>query len=120
MPIAPATEWNDALVRTWLESRVVAARAEQGLAERGGRASQDDCDKATAEEMVCLLASGGQATATPASLLAALQKLLDREEYSWRGVYDDRRFDRHVRAFIKKLMKMTKSVHGFENVGHYQ
>jgi hypothetical protein len=120
MPIQDAAEWNTTLVRTWLESRVIAARAEQGVAERGGRGRQDDCDQATAEEMVCSISLGARSTATQGSFLTALQALLDREEYTWRGVYDDRRFDRHVRSFIKKLMRMTKTNDGFQNVGRYQ
>lgn len=59
-----AKEWDGAVVCKWLESRVIAARADQVVAERGGRDRQDDCDKATAEEMVCsLLLKGKGSTA---------------------------------------------------------
>ena len=115
-----AAEWDGAVVRTWLERRVVAARADQVVAERGGRDRQDDCDKATAEEMVCSLVAGSKCDFSQASLLDHLRALLDRHEYVWRGVYDDTRFDRHVRAFIKKLVRMTKANDGFENMAHYQ
>ncbi|RZL72331.1 MAG: hypothetical protein EOP66_13835 [Sphingomonas sp.] len=114
-------EWDGAVVRTWLESRVVAARADQVVAERGGRALNDDCDKATAEEMVCSLLLKGRATAdTPLSMTEELRKLQDREDYIWRGIYDDTRFDRHVRSYIRKLLKMTKTNVGFETITHYQ
>lgn len=112
--------WDGAIVRTWLESRVIAARSDQVVAERGGRDRQDDCDKATAEEMVCTLLKAKPATNVQATLLDELRTLLDRDEYVWRGVYNDTRFDRHVRTFIKKLMKMTKTNVGFENTTHYQ
>lgn len=112
--------WNAAAVQTWLESRVAAARSDQVVAERAGRERQDDCDKASAEEMVCSLIERAAATETADSLLSELRALLDRDDYIWRGVYDDTRFDRHVRSYVKKLVKMTKANEGFGNVGHYQ
>jgi hypothetical protein len=113
-------EWDGATVRTWLESRIVAARADQVTAERNGRSDQDDCDKATAEEMVCTLLKGKPATNVQSAFADELKALLDRDDYVWRGVYDDRRFDRHVRTYIRKLMKMTKANTGFGNTTHYQ
>lgn len=41
--------WDEGIVRTWLEKRIAAARADQIAAERAGRGGQDDCDKAAAE-----------------------------------------------------------------------
>jgi hypothetical protein len=115
-----AKAWDGVAVRKWLESRVVASRADQAAAERAGRAYQDDCDKATAEEMVCSLVRGEKSTIGAEPFLADLRSLLDREDYVWRGVYDDARFDRHVRSFIKKLTKMAKTNEGFGNTAHYQ
>ena len=112
--------WDGERVRKWLESRVVAARADQAMAERAGRGRQDDCDQANAEEMVCALFKASRATDSQIALLADLKKLLDRDEYVGRGVYDDARFDRHVKTYIRKLMKMTKTNAGFEKVGHSQ
>ena len=112
--------WDGAIVRKWLESRVVAARSDQVVAERARRDSQDDCDKATAEEMVCALMSRKGVADSQATFTAALAAILDRDEYIWRGVYNDTRFDRHVRTFIKKLIKMAKANDGFENTTHYQ
>lgn len=112
--------WDGVAVRTWLESRVAAARFDQVAAERGGRERQDDCDKASAEEMVCSLLKPAAATDTADSLLGELRTLLERDGYIWRGVYDDTRFDRHVRSYIKKLIKMAKTNDGFGRTAHYQ
>lgn len=120
MARATAREWHGALVRTWLENRIVAARADQAAAERGGRDRRDDCDKATAEEMVYALFRSSKAVGDQATFLDALRALLERDEYVGRGVYDDTRFDRHVRTFIKKLTKMAKANSGFDNILHYQ
>ncbi|WP_083671903.1 hypothetical protein [Sphingomonas montana] len=120
MAVAVQKAWDGGIVRTWLDSRIVAARADQVAAERGGRALQDDCDKATAEEMVCTLMKAGAAADAQASFLDGLRLLLDREDYVWRGVYDDMRFDRHVRSYIRKLARMAKTNDGFGKTAHYQ
>ena len=112
--------WDGAIVRTWLESRIVAARADQVAAERYGRERQDDCDKANAEEMVCALLKREATTDIQKDFAAALKGLLDRDHYLCRGVYDDDRFDRHVRTYIRKLIKMTRDNAGFENIRRYQ
>ena len=117
----PATDWNGATVRTWLESRLAASRLDQAVAQRGGRAEQDDCDKASAEEMVCtLLLKTTTSTDDQKAFAADLRALLDRDEYSWRGIYDDTRFERHVRSYIHKLAKMTKTNEGFDRLARYQ
>ncbi len=116
----PMMEWNGAAVRTWLESRIVAARADQVAAERYGRERQDDCDMAAAEEMVCTLLKGKEAVNIQGAFADELKVLLDRDDYVWRGVYDDRRFDRHVRSTIRKLLRMTKANDGFGNLARYQ
>jgi hypothetical protein len=112
--------WDGVAVRTWLERRVAAARADQVTAERHGRDRQDDCDQAAAEEMVCAALLRGSASDSQASLTAALKTLQEQDEFIWRGVYDDRKFDRHVRGMIRKLLKMVKTNAGFERLGHYQ
>ena len=87
----------------------------------GGRDREDDCDKATAEELVCTqLLRKVASTEDAAATIAELRALLDRDDYVGRGVYDDTRFDRHVRAFIRKVTKMAKANDGFGNVAHYQ
>jgi hypothetical protein len=113
------TPWNGATVRQWLQGRVVAARGDQVVAERAGRRQQDDGDKANAEEMVCTLLLA-KAADDQQAFAAQIRALLDRDEYIWRGVYDDTRFDRHVRTCLRKLAKMTKTNDGFEKTAHYQ
>lgn len=112
--------WNQAVVRTWLGSRIASSQADQASAQRRGRSGEDDCDVASAEELVCSGVNTDAATATQASFVAALDTLLEREDYIWRGVYDDRRFDRHVRSAIRKLRRMGKTNTGFERLSHYQ
>lgn len=116
----PAKPWDGAIVRKWLESRVIAARSDQVAAERYGRERQDDCDQASAEEMVCGLFKASEATNLQSAFLADLKVLLDRDDYVWRGIYNDARFERHVRGYIRKLMKMSRDNAGFEKVTRYQ
>ena len=115
-----ATEWDGANVRRWLESRVVASRSDQVAAERAGRGRRDDCDKSTAEEMVCTILQGKDSTGDRSAFARDLRALLDSDEFVWRGVYDDTRFDRHVRSYVRKLIKMTKANDGFEKTWRYQ
>lgn len=112
--------WDGAIVRRWLESRTLAARADQVAAERSGWGHHDDCDKAAAEEMICTLLKNDEATDIQSAFVEALKDLLAREEFIWRGVYDDVRFERHARSFIRNLMKMTRANCGFENKRRYQ
>jgi hypothetical protein len=113
-------QWDGAAVRTWLESRLESARSDQVAAERHGRERQDDCDKAAAEEMICGLLKSKGSTDDQAAFAADLKRLSEQETYIWRGVYDDARFDRHVRGYIRKLVRMTKTGAGFENQSRYQ
>ena len=115
-----AGDWNSANVRRWLDSRVLASRLDQVAAERAGWSQRDECDKATAEEMVCTILQGGDSTGDRKAFAERLRALLDRDEYIWRGVYDDARFDRHVRAYVRKLVAMTKANSSFEKTGRYQ
>ena len=112
--------WNGAAVRKWLEGRVVAARADQAVAERAGYRFQDDCDKATAEEMVCALLKDRESTNDQRAFADELSALLEQEAYSGRGVYDDARFDRHVRTYVRKVAKMAKANDGFDRLGRYR
>jgi hypothetical protein len=113
-------DWNEAAVRTWLASRIASTRADQVAAQRRGRDGEDDCDQAAAEEMVCTLVNKDAVTNSQANLVAALDQLLEREDYIWRGVYDDRRFDRHVRSAIRKIRKMAKTNTGFDRLSRFQ
>ncbi|SDA15735.1 hypothetical protein [Sphingomonas sp. NFR15] len=113
-------EWDGAAVRTWLARRIASARAEQVRAERGGYEFHDDCDKAAAEEMVCAALKDKASVDAQSAFAEEVRALLARDDYIWRGVYDDTRFDRHVRSYLRKLAKMTKTNVGFGNVAHYQ
>ena len=115
-----AQAWDAAAVRTWLERRVAAARTDQVTAQRRGRSGEDECDLAAAEEMVCAALLRPGAADTQETFAAVLKALAERDDYIWRGVYDDRKFDRHVRGAIRKLLKMAKTNTGFERLGHYQ
>lgn len=112
--------WDDGLVRKWLESRQLAARLDQAAADKRGYGSHDDYDTAAAEEWVCgtLLKIGR--LDDPAALGKQLKELLARDEYQITGIYDDRRFDRAVRANLRKIAKMTKANDGFANMLRYQ
>ena len=116
----PRKAWDGAVVRAWLESRIAAARADQVAAERYGRERQDDCDKAAADEMVCASVRSERATELRATFTEALKALRDRDDHIWRGGYNDDRFDRHVRTYLRKLMKIAKANEGFENIKRYQ
>ncbi len=115
-----STPWDASLVRTWLERRLDAARLDQAAADRRGYEAQDDYDKAAAEEWVSrALQIGGHAD-DQGAFAAHLKTLLAQEEYRTTGVYDDRRFERNVRATLRKIAKMTKANDGFANTLRYQ
>lgn len=46
--------------------------------------------------------------------------MLAQDEYVVTGIYDDRRFERYVRAILRKLAKMTRANEGFENTLRFQ
>ena len=119
MSVAPKA-WDGARVRTWLESRIAAARQDQTAADRRGYAAQDDYDQAAAEEWVCRAMMAAAARDDQAAFADRLKQLLGQDAYPATGMYDDRRFERHVRATLRKLTKMAKANAGFENTLHYQ
>lgn len=112
--------WDGEIVRNWLESRFAAARSEQASADRQGRSAEGDFDKAAAEEFVCRAAMVHGATDDQAKFADRLKALLDQDEYRHAGAHDDRRFEREVRSYLRKLIKMTKANSGFENRLRYQ
>lgn len=112
--------WDGEQVRKWLESRLGAARLEQAAADKRGYEAQDDYDKAAAEEWVCRALKTAGRTDNQAEFAAQLKTLLAQDEYRITGIYDDRRFDRHVRATLRKITKMTKANDGFANTLRYQ
>ena len=97
-----------------------AATLDQAAADKQGYEAQDDYDKAAAEEWVCRTLKKGGRTDDQAALAAQLKDLVALEEYQITGIYDDRRFERYVRANLRKLAKMTKANDGFTNTLRYQ
>jgi hypothetical protein len=116
----PQSEWNPELVRTWLERRIKAARADQDTADRYGREREDDYDKAAAEEWVCEQVKGSDAIADQARFGEALKALLAKDDFYRTGVRSEQRFEREVKAHLRKLMKMTKTNTGFGKTLRYQ
>jgi hypothetical protein len=114
------TAWQGETVRAWLASRFAASQVDQDRADRRGRDYEDDHDKAAAEEFVCRLARAHPSVEDQARFGIYLKDLLDRDEYNRTGVYSERRFEREVRAYLRKLIKMTKANSGFENTSHFQ
>ena len=55
-----------------------------------------------------------------AAFAARIKALLAQDEYRVTGIHDDRRFDRHVRANLGKLARMTRANEGFANMLRYQ
>lgn len=119
MSAAP-TAWDSGLVRTWLERRVGAARLDQAAADRRGYAAADDYDKAATEEWVCRTLLGTAHAEDQAGFAARIKALLAQDDYRIAGVHDDRRVERDVRAYLRKIAKMTKANDGFANTLRYQ
>lgn len=112
--------WNGELVRRWLERRLEAAELEQAAADKRGYGAQDDYDKAAAEEWVCRTLRTDGTSDHQAAFAKRLKELLARDEYSTTGIYDDSRFDRNVRAILRKITKMTIANDGFDNTLRHQ
>ncbi len=119
MSVSPK-EWDGDLVRRWLECRIAAAGLDQAAADRRGYEARDDYDQAAAEEWVCRNLKAVAAKDDQAAFAARLKQLLGQDEYPITGIHDDRRFERHVRANLRKLTRMTKANAGFENTLRYQ
>ena len=116
----PAKAWEGPLVRKWLERRLEAAKLDQAAADRRGYEAQDDYDKAAAEEWVCRALQAGDCADAQATLAKRIKDLIGLEEYRVTGIYDDVRFERHVRGQLRKVAKMTKANDWFENTLRYQ
>lgn len=116
----PPKPWDAEQVRKWLDRRLQVARLGQAAADRRGYEAQDDYDKAAAEEWVCRALAAPDCTNDQAAFAARLKQLLAKDEYQATGIYDDTRFERHVRGHLRKLAKMTKANEGFEKTLRYQ
>ena len=112
--------WDRKLVRAWLNSRFEAARLDQAAADKRGYEARDDYDQAAAREWVCRTLMTAECVDDQAAFATRLKDLLGQDEYPITGIYDDRRFERHVRAELRKLTRMTKANDGFENRSRYQ
>ncbi len=115
-----AKDWDGALVRTWLERRIQAARLEQAAADKQGYEARNDYDKAAAEEWVCGALKTAAYVEAQVTFARRIKHLLDQDEYRTTGIHDDRRFENHVRARLRKLAGMTKANDGFANTSRYQ
>jgi len=116
----PSKPWDPELVRKWLERRFEASKLDQAAADRRGYEAQDDYDKAAAEEWVCRALKAAECTNEQAAFAARLKELIDREEYPATGIYDDTKFERHVRGQLRKLARMARANEGFEKTLRYQ
>lgn len=112
--------WDGAIVRKWLERRLAASQDDQDQADRHGHEREDEYDKAAAEEWVCRLTKSSDTTNDQQRFAEWLKVLLDRDDYHRLGVHSERRFEREVRAYLRKLIEMTKANAGFENLSRYQ
>ena len=116
----PPSAWDGQQVRKWLERRLAASRLDQSAADRRGYEARDDYDKAAAEEWVCKALEASDCTNDQAAFASRLKALIGQEDYPATGNHDDARFERHVRAQLRKLARMTKANEGFEKILHHQ
>jgi len=116
----PPKAWDGELVRRWLERRLAASKLDQAAADRRGYEAQDDYDQAAAEEWVCRALSAADCTNDQAAFAQRLKELIKAESYQVTGIYDDRRFERHVRSHLRSVAKMTKLNEGFEKTLRYR
>lgn len=116
----PSKPWDAALVRRWLERRFEASRLDQAAADRRGYEARDDFDKAAAEEWSCRALKSADCADDRVAFAAHLKALIGQDEYPATGIHDDIRFERHVRAYLRKVAKMTKANEGFENIFRHQ
>ena len=112
--------WDGDLVRRWLERRIEASKLDQSAADRRGYGAQDEYDKAAAEEWVCQALKAGDCANEQATFAKRVKELISEEEYQATGIYDDTRFERHIRAQLRKLARMAKANEGFEKTLRYQ
>ncbi len=115
----PSKPWDPALVRTWLERRLAAARLDQAAADRRGYDYRDDYDQAAAEEYACRALADAPID-DQAAFGKRIKELIAQDEYRATGLYDDARFERHVRAWFRKVVKMTKANEGFDKTLRHQ
>ncbi len=116
----PSKPWDGALVRRWLARRLDVSKLDQAAADRRGYEARDEYDKAAAEEWVCRALQAPDCTEEQTQFAQRLKALIGQEAYRETGVYDDVRFERHVRGHLRKIAKMAKANDGFEKMLHHQ
>jgi hypothetical protein len=70
--------------------------------------------------MVCRALKTADCTNEQAMFAKRLKELIGEDAYQATGIYDDTRFERHVRSHLRKLARMTKTNEGFEKTLRYQ
>jgi len=116
----PPKPWDGEQVRKWLERRFEVSRLDQAAADRRGYDARDDYDKAAAEEWACRALKGAECSNDQAAFASRLKELIGQDDYPATGIYDDDRFERHVRTYLRKLARMTKANEGFEKMLRHQ
>lgn len=116
----PPKSWDGALVRKWLARRLDVSKLDQAAADRRGYEARDEYDKAAAEEWVCRALQAPDCIDEQTPFVQRLRTLIGQEEYYATGVYDDVRFERHVRGQLRKVAKMAKTNEGFDKMLHHQ
>jgi hypothetical protein len=116
----PSKPWDGELVRKWLARRFEMSRLDQAAADRRGYEARDDYDKAAAEEWVCRALKDAACTTEQAAFARRLKDLIAQDDYPMASTYDDMRFERHVRTYLRKLAKMTKANEGFDKSFRHQ
>lgn len=112
--------WDGELVRKWLARRFEVSRLDQAAADRRGYEARDDYDKAAAEEWACRALKDAECAGDQAAFAKRIKELIGQDDYPATSTYDDVRFERHVRAYLRKLAKMTKTNEGFEKTLRHQ
>jgi hypothetical protein len=112
--------WDGELVRKWLARRFEVSQLDQAAADRRGYEAGDDYDKAAAEEWACRALKDAACTDDQTAFAARIKELIAQDDYRTASTYDDARFERNVRSYLRKLAKMTKANEGFEKTLRYQ
>jgi hypothetical protein len=105
----PLKPWDLALVRKWLEHRYEASCLDQAAAGRRGYEARDDFDKVAAEEWTCDALKSADCTNDQDAPAARFKELIGQDECPATRLHNDIRFERHVRTYLRKLVKMTKA-----------
>jgi hypothetical protein len=110
---AAKAAWDAAHVRAWLESRMAAAAKSRSPTARAAIIAMTTIKRRQA------MSAAGAAQLTVEEqdhFVAFLTAQLAKDDYLLAGVNDDRRFEREVRACLRKLIKKAKANDGFANL----